>query len=149
MKKAVLFALCIVALLSASCKEKESENKELTYKENLMFNKLDAIQKQLKDDVYELYPTKNMWTFLKLNTITGQIWIVQWNPEVGKRFTYELNTAYRVKDEDNLIPGRFSLYPTDNIYNFILMDNISGECWQVQWNFDEDKRFVAPIISAD
>lgn len=145
MKKLLYLALCIIPLLLSACKG-EVDEKELTYKENLMFNKLDALQKHVKEDIYELYPTKNMWTFLKLNTITGQIWIVQWSTESHNRFTYELNTTYRVKDEHNLVPGRFSLYPTENIYNFILMDNISGECWQVQWSFDEKERLVTPIL---
>ena len=148
MKKSLLFVLSFFALLFSSCKE-DTENKELTYKENLMFNQLGTFQKQLADDVYQLYPTKNMWTFLKLNTITGQIWIVQWGTEDNSQFEYELNTMYRVKDENNLIAGRFSLYPTENIYNFILMDKITGDCWQVQWSFDEKNRIVASIVSVD
>jgi hypothetical protein len=86
-----------------------------------------------------------MYTFLELNTATGQIWIVQWNIEDDKRFRYELDTNVRISKEDDPICGRFSLHSTDNIYNFILLDNINGNCWQVQWNFDEDKRFVLPI----
>ena len=38
--------------------------------------------------------------------------------------------------------GRYKLYPTDNMYNFILQDVINGSSYQVQWNNDEDKRFV-------
>ena len=39
--------------------------------------------------------------------------------------------------------GRFKLYPTDNSYNFIMVDVISGETYQVQWNIDKEKRFVS------
>ncbi|HEV3218228.1 MAG TPA: hypothetical protein VGZ48_00545 [Candidatus Acidoferrales bacterium] len=43
-------------------------------------------------------------------------------------------------------PGRFTLYPTENIYNFLLLDQIDGRVWQVQWNWDSPaKRFVLPI----
>ena len=38
--------------------------------------------------------------------------------------------------------GRFKLYPTDNTYNFIMVDVIDGRTWQVQWNIDKDKRLV-------
>ena len=38
--------------------------------------------------------------------------------------------------------GRFKLYPTDNSYNFIMVDVISGESYQVQWNIDKEKRFI-------
>jgi len=38
--------------------------------------------------------------------------------------------------------GRFKLYPTGNMYNFIMVDVIDGRTWQVQWNIDKDKRIV-------
>ena len=38
--------------------------------------------------------------------------------------------------------GRFKLYPTGNMYNFIMVDVIDGRTWQVQWNTDENKRIV-------
>lgn len=39
--------------------------------------------------------------------------------------------------------GRFKLYPTGNMYNFLMVDVIDGRTWQVQWNIDEDKRLVS------
>ena len=39
--------------------------------------------------------------------------------------------------------GRFKLYPTGNMYNFIMVDVIRGTTWQVQWNVDEGKRIVS------
>lgn len=39
--------------------------------------------------------------------------------------------------------GRFKLYPTGNMYNFIMVDVIDGRTWQVQWNIDEDKRIIS------
>ena len=41
--------------------------------------------------------------------------------------------------------GRFILYPTNNIYNFILLNQIDGRTWQVQWNNEQEKRFVSRI----
>ena len=38
--------------------------------------------------------------------------------------------------------GRFKLYPTGNMYNFIMVDVINGRNWQVQWSNTEDKRLV-------
>ena len=38
--------------------------------------------------------------------------------------------------------GRFKLYPTGNMYNFIMVDVIDGRTWQVQWNNSENKRLV-------
>ena len=41
--------------------------------------------------------------------------------------------------------GRFKLYPTENTYNFIMVDVIDGRTWQVQWNIDYDKRLCYRI----
>ena len=38
--------------------------------------------------------------------------------------------------------GRFKLYPTDNSYNFIMVDVINGNTYQVQWSTKSDERFV-------
>ena len=110
-----------------------------------MFDQLYTFQEQLRDDVFELYPTKNMWTFLKLNTITGQIWIVQWSTNRENRFTYPLSEEVRIAENDKMQTGRFSLIETDNMYTFLMLDNITGVCYQVQWSFDEDERLVIPI----
>ena len=39
--------------------------------------------------------------------------------------------------------GRFKLYPTDNTFNFIMVDVINGDTYQVQWHTDIDKRLVS------
>ncbi|WP_430900950.1 MULTISPECIES: hypothetical protein [unclassified Paraflavitalea] len=93
--------------------------------------------------VYRLFSTKNMYTFIKLNTRNGQMWQVQWGTETKYRFESILSEIPRVNknDEKN---GRFFLYPTTNIYNFILLDQIDGRTWQVQWG-KEGERMVMPI----
>ena len=48
-------------------------------------------------------------------------------------------------EEQNAQNGRFTLYPTSNMYNFILLDQIDGRMWQVQWSMKEDSRFVIQI----
>ena len=41
--------------------------------------------------------------------------------------------------------GRFTLYPTTNIYTFVLLDQETGNTWYVQWSEKADTRFVLPI----
>ena len=41
--------------------------------------------------------------------------------------------------------GRYKLYPTGNMYNFIMVDVELGRTWQVQWSTKENKRLVIPI----
>lgn len=92
---------------------------------------------------FKLTPTKNMWTFLKLDTQTGQIWQAQYSiNDSGTRFECVLNPHSLTSTTTN---GRFELYPTENLFNFILLDQINGKMWQVQWSFEEDKRYIIPI----
>ena len=93
---------------------------------------------------YRLFATKNMYTFIKLNTRNGQMWQVQWSIK-GSEYRYEttLSDISRVNEEDES-NGRFFLYPTTNIYNFILLDQIDGRAWQVQWG-DASERLVIRI----
>lgn len=93
--------------------------------------------------VYRLFSTRNMYTFIKLDTRNGQMWQVQWDTESKSRFVTVLSDiSLTNKDEEK--SGRFFLYPTTNIYNFILLDQIGGRTWQVQWGNKED-RAVIPI----
>lgn len=93
--------------------------------------------------VYRLFSTRNMYTFIKLNTRNGRMWQVQWGTDSKFRFESTLSDISRVSREEEK-NGRFFLYPTTNIYNFILLDQINGEAWQVQWGKEAD-RTVLPI----
>jgi hypothetical protein len=94
--------------------------------------------------VYRLFPTPNIYTFIKLNTRTGQMWQVQWGTESKYQYETTLSEIARVnKDEEK--NGRFFLYPTTNTYNFILLDQIDGRVWQVQWSTKANERMVIPI----
>lgn len=95
--------------------------------------------------VYKLYPTKNMWTFIKLNTSNGQMWQVQFAiNEEGKRGEDILSLS-RLASGKEAVNGRFELYPTENMYNYILLDQMDGRSWQVQWSFDYMNRGILPI----
>jgi len=93
--------------------------------------------------VYRLFATRNMYTFIKLNTRNGQMRQLQWGTESQYRLETTLSDISRVyKDEEK--NGRFFLYPTTNIYSFILLDQIDGRAWQVQWG-KEGERMVIPL----
>ncbi len=91
--------------------------------------------------VYRLFSTRNMYTFIKLDTRNGQMWQVQWGTESKYRFENTLSDISLVNQEDEK-NGRFFLYPTTNIYNFILLDQIDGRTWQVQWGKEEDRAVI-------
>jgi hypothetical protein len=93
--------------------------------------------------VYRLFSTRNMYTFIKLNTRNGHMWQIQWSMK-SDQFETPLSIVTLVAKE-NEKNGRFFLYPTTNFYNFILMDQIDGRVWQVQWSTEVKDRMVLPI----
>ncbi|WCO03535.1 hypothetical protein [Psychroserpens ponticola] len=100
---------------------------------------------QLKVPIYKLFPTTNYWTFIKLDTRNGKMWQVHFTiSEEGYEGELILNSSSLIWD-DKEINGRFTLYPTKNNFNFILLDQLNGTTYQVQWNNDENKRFVSRI----
>lgn len=147
----IAFVCCIAGFVQAQTISfiDEGLNKDLnlTAKDSLVLDYLDAFHSQLREPRYQLYKTQNMWTFLKLDTMTGKIWQVQFSTKGGDyRFETPLDTYSRISEYfDEPICGRFTLYATDNMYNFILLDQIDGRCWQVQWNIEPENRGVMRI----
>lgn len=93
---------------------------------------------------YRLFPTQNMWTFIKLDTRNGQMWQVQFDVNGNSRGVTFLNLLSLVSFEGE-VNDRFTLYPTQNMYNFILLDQLNGKTWQVQWSQKAENRGVIPI----
>lgn len=101
--------------------------------------------------LYELYPTQNIYTFLKLNTKTGQISQLQYSISANDdRMELNVNsTAFIDIDESLSEEGRFKLYPTQNIYNFLLLDTLTGRVWQVQWSSNDANRGIIGEIESN
>ena len=105
------------------------------------------IEKQVEVPIYQLFPTENYWTFIKLDTRNGKMWQVHFTiSKDGYEGELILNSRSLVwTEEEGEINGRFTLYSTKNMYNFILLDQINGRTYQVQWNNDKEMRFVKRI----
>ena len=91
---------------------------------------LDYEQQRL-DVRFRLFKTRNTWNFLELDTQTGQVWQIQFGLKDDVRFKVPIikeNLAQNGKI------GRFTMHPTRNMFNFILIDQDSGKAWQVQWS---------------
>ena len=94
--------------------------------------------------IYEMYPTENYWTFLKLDTRNGKIWQVHFNINEGFEGVVDLNSE-SLTFNDQEIQGRFRIIPTKNMYNFLLLDQLTGRTYQVQWNTEIFNRSVTLI----
>ena len=96
---------------------------------------------QRTDAIYRMFRTQNIYTFLKLDTRTGQVWQVQWGNDTGFRWVAPIN----LKPLADGRAGRFTLHPTPNVYTFILLDQEDGRTWQLQWGKEDGYRFIASI----
>ena len=140
----VAVLLCSVTLSAQDYSEQDST--ESIFNEETIQGL--ALLKTIMNDcpAYELYRTDNMWTFLKLETSTGKIWQVQYAVGDGDAFQVVLNDISLAFDGMETA-GRFKLHPTDNIYNFLLLDTHTGSVWQAQWSQNPDNRGVIPIYA--
>lgn len=93
---------------------------------------------------YRLFETSNMWTFIMLDTVTGKMWLIQYDTQGNNRGGKILSDKNLASDKEEIV-GRFTLYPTSNFWNFILIDQYEGSTWQVQWSFEKENMFVLPI----
>ena len=124
--------ICVSLFVFSSCNQ--PENKQL-----------EPTKQEIKETKrFQMFPTENIWTFLKLDTSNGKIWQVQYSVNDNNRGEIELNNTALVTGEaaEN---GRFTLYPTNNMYNFILLDQFDGKMWQVQWSVEAENRLVIPL----
>ena len=124
------FFVAIILGIAAYILKYEKDSKYFGY---IVFLLIGGCKASEHNQNYEIYPTQNMWTFLKLDTRNGLINIVQYSVKGDEyRFETVLNPNVLV-DVGNERQGRFILQSTQNLYNFILMDTINGNVWQVQW----------------
>lgn len=93
---------------------------------------------------YKMYPTENNYTFLKLDTKTGRIMQVQWSLDKEDEGSLYINSEDL--SEWDVQSGHFELYPTKNMYQFILLDKVFGCMWHVQWGFEDSERWIRKIL---
>ena len=148
MKKFLLFVFMLYPLMGATqtlnerISEKVAELDSLMKINNILLEHLE-VNTSLKQR-YKLYQTENIYTFLQLDTKTGKIEQVQWSLDDDKEGSVTING-----DDLNIGfgfgSGTFELYPTKNMYQFILLDKTDGRKWHVQWGMESKKRWIHRI----
>ena len=105
---------------------------------------LDAIYNQMVSSKpkYKMYKTTHDYISLKLDTATGRVWMVQIGMgDKSSRRQVAVDDSTPLGENDVAANGRFELYPTNNSYNFIMIDTFEGATYQVQWHTEPNKRF--------
>ncbi len=54
-------------------------------------------------------------------------------------------SAINEKNQKSLLTVNYRIYPTQNMWTFILLDQYNGKTWQVQWAIEPENRAVIPI----
>lgn len=165
MKKAIILIIIFVpfALKAQSVNVSDSTTivkhdtlpSDIAIMDSLISQKVSILRGYLEPQRFKMYQTENIYNLLKLDTWTGRVWQVQWGDSedrlevyinyrdlsgwpTGKEDEYEYAAKYR--------SGRFEMYPTKNMYTFILLDTYNGKTYQVQWSTKGySERFCEPI----
>lgn len=161
-KKSILIAMAmliptfVLGQVNKSVKATIQNNTPHEMRVDSLLSKIDTlmiINNQLLEHIdidlssktrYKLYETENIYTLLRLDTKTGMIDQVQWSLDSEKEGTFTIN------GEDltygfGLGSGSFELYPTKNMYQFILINKTNGRMWHVQWGIGDQKRWIRRI----
>lgn len=93
---------------------------------------------------YKMYQTENIYNLLRLDTKTGRIDQVQWSLDSDKEGTVTINSN-DLSYGQGYGSNTFELYPTKNMYQFILLDKTDGRMWHVQWGMESNKRWITRI----
>ena len=120
-----------------------------------------SFAQECKIPKYKVYPTENKEVSLKLDSATGEVWQVEIGVETGEEIASKIDfisnktdsTFEKVTDFSDVMKnfrvaqnGRFELFPTNYIYEFLMVDTILGTTYQVQWHNQQEKRLISAII---
>lgn len=152
--KKLFFAIMLLVGMTASAQTKSSIDsliqevhalrQELHETDSIIALYFDGIYMNIDKPRFKIYQTENTYNLLKVDTRTGSVWQVQYRMKGVSAQTVPINymgSLGVVRDEDGW-DGRFELYPTKNMYTFILIDSGSGATFQVQWGTEPDYRFM-------
>ena len=142
MKK--LFLLLTVMFMGVVC---YAQTDSVSSKTPTIDERLNNIEQRLEvldvdlslKNRYKMYPTENIYNLLKLDTKTGKIWQVQWSLNSSNEGTWIINYEDLSHWGGGYGSNSFELYPTKNMYQFILIDKTDGRMWHVQWGTGGDK----------
>lgn len=83
------------------------------------------------DDRYELYKTKNIWTYILLDKCSGKLWQCQYSVQgIENIISIEIN-ADSLSDSST---SKFTIEPSVSMFQYYLINQETGEMWKFQWS---------------
>lgn len=137
MKRTFFVAIVAITLITMT----SSCSKQGVYFPNLYSSQ--SVSEPVDKASFKLFPTSDQNIFLKLDTRNGKIWQVYVTSEITDgSFSYPISTKSLI-DSSEEKNGRFTLYRLQD-QSLILLDQIDGRTWLVEWSVDNDKS-ITPI----
>lgn len=136
MKKNIIILLIILVNMNLFAQIQVDENQDNLYQVNENYIK-----------TYRIFPTVNIYYYIKLNTRTGQIWQIKIDQKKANQLELPFSNLPFVKKHEE-VDNRFTLYPTQNSWNYMLLDQVNGRIWQVTWDINPDKNKIIPLNSS-
>lgn len=91
-----------------------------------------------KPNRYELFKTKNMWTYILLDKFSGKLWQCQFSVEGTKYISsWTINSVELSTSETN----KFTIQPMTSMFQYYLINEETGEMWKFQWTTKEDASY--------
>ncbi|MDR2122541.1 MAG: hypothetical protein LBP34_05385 [Flavobacteriaceae bacterium] len=88
---------------------------------------------------YKFYQTDNINNQLRLNSKTGEVYQIQ---NDGQTFLVHPATT-----PNNEKPNRYTLYKTQNMWTYILIDKFLGKLWQCQYSVEGTEYISSWVIN--
>jgi len=146
MKRLILILSFFLLFLSGKAQSESNQtflNDSISvYTAYLVDNLVTLEKERTLSERYKIYPTENLYILIKLDTQTGKLDLIQWSLKSKDEFNVTLN-ASDLSVYTNL--NSFELYPTKNMYQFILLDKATGRNWHVQWSTKDSERWIRRI----
>ena len=133
MKKYIIIAIIILLKMNLYSQNQTEKTSDLLHQVN-------------ENDIrtYRVFPTENMWYFIKLNTRTGEMWQIEFDQNKTEQLEIPL-TSLALDDKQEEIDNRFTLYPTIDNSTFLLLDQMNGKMWKLNWDTKPEKNVIVSL----
>lgn len=98
-------------------------------------------KKSTRQKRFQLFETKNMWTFILLDSFNGRLWQVQYSVNGPEYMMYvPINNKPLIPSKGKRI---FTIQPMTSMFQYYLINENNGDMWMFQWSMKgEEYRWI-------
>ncbi|MPY07333.1 hypothetical protein [Moraxella catarrhalis] len=88
---------------------------------------------------YDLVKTKNMWTYILVDSFHGKLWQCQYSIKGDNyRFCETINGTALAKTNTR----KFTIEPMTSMFQYYLINQQNGKMWQFQWSNKSEDGYI-------